>query len=78
MSSQEHGSKEYREHKRRTQIEKAYSDGQDAVRCRPLHSPSNPYEYDEQPELALAWEQGATSAGWNDIYTNGVLNITEV
>jgi hypothetical protein len=62
----------YREAKTR-----AYRDGQDAVRRKPHYSPSNPHEYDEEPTLAEAWEEGATSAGWNEIYTNGILNEEE-
>jgi hypothetical protein len=52
----------------------AFDEGTDAVRARPYYSPSNPYDSDEEPDKHEGWEAGATSAGWNDIYTNGVLD----
>lgn len=59
---------------------KAWEEGRDAVRRKPLYAPSNPYDADEQPELHDAWDDGAGSAGLyghNGIYTNGVLNKSE-
>ncbi len=47
------------------------------MRRKPVYSPSNPYDEDEHPDLYRGWDAGATSAGWNDIYTNGVLNKKE-
>lgn len=59
----------------------AWSEGQDAVRRKPLYAPSNPYE-DTGPggaetEQHNGWEDGAISAGICDIYTNGVLHKSE-
>lgn len=56
---------------------KAFEEGQEAVRRKPYHAPENPYDCDEQPDLHEQWEDGAASAGLNDIYTNGVLNREE-
>lgn len=59
---------------------KAYQEGQEAVRRKPLYAPSNPYEEETDPVLHQAWEDGAESAGLfgpNGIYTNGVLNKSE-
>lgn len=58
-------------------MHRAYLEGQDAVRMKPYYSPTNPYDYDRNPTLAEAWEDGAVSAGWNEIYTNGILNKSE-
>lgn len=56
---------------------KAYVEGRDAVRQKPTHAPANPYDADTHPTTHEAWEEGAVSAGLNDIYTNGVLNKEE-
>lgn len=56
---------------------RAWREGQEAVRRKPTNSPENPYDEDKEPDLAQAWADGATSAGWNEIYTNGVLNKGE-
>lgn len=58
-------------------VEIARERGRDAVRRKPYHSPSNPFDQENEPECYEAWEEGATSAGWNEIYTNGVLNKSE-
>ncbi len=47
------------------------------MRAKPRFSPENPYDSENDPDLYEGWDEGATSAGWNDIYTNGVLNKSE-
>lgn len=54
----------------------AFREGEEAVRQRPPRSPRNPYDDVKDEHLHTAWEDGATSAGINDIYTNGVRNKT--
>ena len=51
----------------------ARSEGRDAVACRPLHAPRNPYDDEKQPELYQGWEDGAIEAGLLINYHNGVL-----
>lgn len=57
-------SEEYRE---------AFLEGQEAVRRKPHHAPSNPYDDEEEPDKFEGWDDGAYSAGICDIYYNGVL-----
>jgi hypothetical protein len=61
----------------RKEREQAYQQGLDAVRSKPYHSPINPYDDEKEPSLHEEWERGATDAGWNDIYYNGVLKESE-
>jgi hypothetical protein len=56
---------------------RGFDEGQDAVRRMPRWSPRNPYDWESNDpvelELHEGWEDGATSAGWNEIYNNGEL-----
>lgn len=52
--------------------QKGFAEGQEAIRRKYHYSPSNPYDEDREPQLYRGWDDGATSAGWNDIYTNGI------
>jgi hypothetical protein len=56
--------------------QEAFNEGQEAVRQRPYHAPSNPYsEFKEGEEDAHnGWSDGAIEAGICEIYTNGVLD----
>lgn len=53
----------------------AYKHGFNSVAAHPQYAPKNPYEEKVSPHEYEVWEEGATEAGMNDIYTNGVLNI---
>jgi hypothetical protein len=56
---------------------KAWLEGQEAVRRRPLYTPDNPYDEVMQKVLFEAWDEGAYSAGVTEIYNNGRLKKSE-
>lgn len=61
----------------KTRRQKAFLEGQEAVRRKPLYAPQNPYDEETEPESHQGWEDGACSAGLfghDAIYTNGVLD----
>jgi len=52
----------------------AYKEGMEAVRQRPQHAPTCPYDEDREPDAHNGWTDGAIEAGIGEIYTNGVLD----
>jgi len=51
----------------------AFREGYNAVACRPIHAPRNPYDEDKESRLYAAWDEGADEAGIITDYTNGIL-----
>lgn len=60
-----------------TDYQIGYDSGEEDVRGKPLYAPSNPFDEGTQKDLYDGWEDGADSAGINEIYYNGVLKKSE-